>query len=173
MPGSLSPYGTNPFGARVTPLDFSHADAPTIQTYHGLTIVVEGAVVGRITDWTPQPFSRDVAVMKELNYATFGLPVEAIPGGSTANTFSFSAAEIWGAEIEIRLGYTSVWTTLMDQTRPFTLYEYRLRGDDIYRCWVYRGCWFTEKNEQGMSSEGDAIIKIDGSVTYVSRLRVI
>lgn len=170
---SPTPFAANPHGVRVRPLDFDAAGAPTIKTYHGISIVVNGRICGRIKSWNPQMFSRNGAHVYELNHLTFGRPVDYVPSVNTNYNLSVSRVEVWNQEFEIALGYPAVWADLIDQNRPFSIQEYLFRGSAVYRVWLYSGCWFTSRNEQAFSSEGDAQVVVDGQIAFVSRTRAV
>ncbi len=166
---SVTPYGENPFGVRVKPLDYSHPHAPKTKTYHGVTIVVDGKIVGRVQNWNPTT-SRGGTHIRELSVATFGRPVDYVPGIAEGFTISCSRTEVWNEELEIALGYPGVWSDLTDQDRPFTSDEYWFRGRDVYRVWKYLGCWFQDRNEDAYDAAGDAVVKTNPTLAFVSRL---
>lgn len=169
---SIKPYATNPHGVTVQPLNFDAPGAPTIKTYHGLSIVVNGAVVGRIQSWQPQMYSRGGVHVYELNNNTYGRPVDYVPGKANNFTASVSRMEVWHEEFEIALGFPVVWNDLVDQNTPFTVQEYLFRGSAVYRVWSYFGCWFTDRNEGGFEAGGDSPqITASGSIAFVSRIR--
>lgn len=170
---SPTPYAANPHGVRVRPLDFDAPGAPTIKTYHGISIVVNGRIVGRIQSWNPQMYSRNGSHVYELNHLTFGRPVDYVPSINTNYNISVSRVEVWSQEFEIALGYPAVWADLIDQNRPFSMQEYLFRGSAVYRVWLYSGCWFTGRNEQGFTAEGDAKTIVDGQIAFVSRTRAV
>lgn len=171
MAGSPTPFATNPHGVRVRPLDFDAPGAPTIKTYHGISIVVNGRIIGRIQSWAPQMYSRDGNHVYELNNLTFGRPVDYVPSVNTGYNVTVNRVEVWDQEFEIALGYPAVWSDLIDQNRPFTMQEYLLRGATVYRIWSYSGCWFKTRNEDQFENQGDAMIKANGDVAFVSRVR--
>lgn len=159
----------NAHNAYVKALDFTAPGATTAQTYHGLTIVSNDKIVSRVTSWDPQVYSRTVNHVQELCHLTFGIPVDAIPGGSSGYTVSSARNELWDDEYEMALGY-DLFEDLTDQTRPFKIREYLFKGaNNAYRIWEYSGCWMTEKNIEGFSSDGDGAIKLTASITFVRR----
>lgn len=169
---SPTPYATNAFGVTVNPVDFTQAGTPTTQMYHGGTIVVNGNIIGRINAWhAAGTYNREGAHVFEVNYNTWGVPVDYVPGRVTNFNVTFTRAEVWNQELELTLGYTSLWNNLTDQTFPFVAQEFLFQGAVSYRTWSYFGCWFTEKNPVEWSSEGDGIIKVNCNMAYVSRRR--
>lgn len=171
---SPSPYAGNPHGVRVRPLDFDAPGAPTIKTYHGISIVVSGRIIGRIHSWNPQMYQRGGTPIYELSHLTFGRPVDYVPSVNTGYTISFTRTEIWNQEIEIAMGYPAVWADLIDQNRPFSIQEYLFRGSVVYRVWSYSGCWFTARNEEGFQDQPDAPrIMVNGELAFVSRVRTV
>jgi len=157
---------------RVQPVDFTAEHAPTTQTYHGFSIQIAGVTIGRITEWTPVQMDRDVTLLYELNAKTWGQPVDAVPGKANSFTIAFTRAEVWGEEIEKAFGATDVYTLLTNQSAPFAIDEVYMKGSQRYRHFRYLGCWFSSKGTEGFSSEGDAIIKVSGDITFVNRVRL-
>jgi hypothetical protein len=160
------------FGKPVQKLDSFAVDAPTAKTYHGLTIKVNNNVIGRIKSWQPTAYSREGNHVYELNVDSFGRPVDYVPGIATGFTVAFSRVELWREEIEVALGLTTVediFDDLTDQTRPFTIDEFLYRGTSLYRHWVYRGCWFQDRNEDGADAQGDGIYTVNATIAYIQR----
>jgi len=171
---SVSPYGTNAFGISVKPLDFSVPDAPTTKTYHGLSIVVGGNIVGRIKSFSPEgAYTREAVHVYELSHVTWGRPVDIVPGKATGFNLSMTRVEVWFQELELALGYPAVWNDLCDQDRPFTCYEYLFRGATLYRVWRYAGCWFTARTESEATSDGDGLYTTTSGMMYVQRTRTV
>jgi len=171
MPGlDYSRNAGNAFNVAVEPLDYSVQDAPTGKTWHGITLVVNGFVLGRIQTWdNTGAYTRDVTPTYELNNRTFGRPVDQIPGRGTGYSISASVAEMWGREIEIQTGSTSRYIDLVSQVRPFEAQEFWFRGNAPYEVWTYLGCWLTDRNETGYNVEGDTRVMANFQFNYVSR----
>jgi len=168
-----SPYAVNSFAVQTQAIDFSQPGSPTVQMYHGGAIVVNDAIIGRIQTWQPAgAFTREGSHVYELNSATWGLPVDYVPGRATGFNVTFTRSEVWFQELEIALGYPGVWSNLTDQTFPFTAQEYLYRGVNVYRQWTYFGCWFTEKVPNEFSAEGDGKITVSCGMAFVSRKKV-
>ena len=171
---NIAPYATNAFGIQTPGLDFTVPDAPTTKTYHGASIVVDGNIVGRITSWNPSgAYTRAVNLVRELSHVTWGRPVDIVPGISEGYTIAFTRVEVWEQEIELTLGYSSVWDDLADQDRPFTIFEYLFRGAALYRVWRYAGCWFSDRNEDAQTADGDGIFRANCTLMYVQRSRTV
>jgi hypothetical protein len=171
---NIAPYATNAFGIQTPGLDYSVPDAPTTKTYHGASIVVDGNIIGRITSWNPSgAYTRAVNHVYELSHTSWGRPVDIVPGQSTGYTIAFTHVEVWSQEIELKLGYASVWDDLADQDRPFTVFEYLFRGDTLYRVWRYAGCWFSDRNEDAQTADGDGIFRANCTLMYVQRTRTV
>jgi len=166
-----TPFALNSFGVKTVPIDYTQPGTPTLQSYHGGTIVVNSKIIGRIDEWNPAgAYNRDGSHVYELNINTFGKPVDYIPGVARNFNVTFTRGEVWDQELEIALGYPAVWQDLTDQNFPFTAQEMLFKGASIYRTWSYFGCWFTEKNlASGWSAEGDAKIKVNSNMAYVAR----
>jgi len=168
----ISPYATNQHNVRVQPLDYTNEQTPSMMVYHGLSIVVNGSVVGRIESYqASNPYNRKVTAVYELSAYTWGQPVDNVPGGSEGEyTMEITRGEVWGQEFELACGFPAVWENLTDQTRPFSLMEFWMRGTDLYRIWMYTGCWFQQKNYGGaFEAAGDGIVKVSGTIAYVKR----
>lgn len=171
---NISPYGTNAFGIDVKPLDFSVPDAPTTKTYHGMSIVAAGNIVGRIKSWQASgAYNRESNHVYEVSHVTWGRPVDIVPGKATGYTIALTRVEVWFQELELALGFPAVWNDLCDQDRPFTVYEYLFRGSNLYRVWRYAGCWFEDKNEEAVTSDGDGIMSVTTTIKYVQRTRTV
>ena len=78
MAGQVDPFASNPFGVTVSEIDWQDESAPYAMTYHGLTIVANDYIVGRITSWNPAELARENALIYELSYYTFGRPVDQV-----------------------------------------------------------------------------------------------
>lgn len=167
---SPNKFAQNNHGVRVRPLNFDADGSTTSKTYHGIAIVVEGSIVGRITSWNPQMYSREGEHIYELNHLTFGRPVDYVPGINSNYTVSCDRVEVWNQELEIALGYPSVWADLIDQDRPFTVNEFLFRGSIVNKVWVYTGCWFKNKNTAQMQSNETPTIKLSAEISFVSRI---
>ena len=168
---------TNSFNVEASrpsvPVDFDAPYAPTTMTYHGFSIQVENATIGRITEWTPQQLDREVVHISELNAKTWGQPVDIVPGRATNFTLSFGRAEVWGEEIEKAFGEADPYTLLTNQNAPFAIDEVYLRGNQLYRQFRYLGCWFTNKSADAFSAEGDGVVRVSGEIAFVNKIRIV
>jgi len=171
---SPTPYATNSYAVQAKGIDYTKDGAPTIQMYHGFSIVVNDKIVGRIQTWQPAgAYTREGSHVYELNNNTWGLPVDYAPGRGTGFNITWTRVEVWSQELELALGFPGVWANLTDQDYPFTAREYLYRGVSPYRIWSYFGCWFTEKNGGEYSSEGDGKITVSCGMAYVSRKKTL
>ncbi len=155
-----------------TPIDFTQPFAPTTQTYHGFSIQVGGISIGRITEWQPQQLDRDFTHISELNARTWGQPVDGVPGGAKNFTLSFARAEVWGEECEKAFGEVDVYTLLTNQNTPFAIDEVYTKGLQLYRQYRYLGCWWTSKNVDQFTADGDGVIRISGEMSFVNKVRI-
>lgn len=163
-------FATNNHKVEISkPLNFDAPGSTTSKTYHGVAIVVDGNIVGRIGSWNPQMYSRAGEHIYELNNYTFGRPVDYVPGINDGYTISCDRAEVWGQEMERALGYPGLWADLIDQDRPFTVQEMLFRGNTVYQTWTYTGCWFTKKNIDNFSSKETPTIKLKAELAFVGR----
>lgn len=166
-----TPFATNQFGVAKKDIDFGNQYSPTVQMYHGGTIIVNEKIVGRIDSWTPGSFSREGAHVYELGNRTWGLPVDYVPGKATEFMVSFTRTEVWEQELEKAFGYPATFENLTDQTYPFVADEYLYKGAALYKSWRYLGCWFTKKSPNQWEAEGNGIIKVECEMAYVRRFR--
>jgi hypothetical protein len=167
-----SQFAINPFGQVSQKIDYSSEYAPYSKTYHGITIAVDGNVVGRIQSWdTGGAWARGGEHVYELMDRTWGKPVDYVPGRWEGLSITASVAEMWDAEIEIQLGLSqdSQLNDLIEQTRPFTTHEFWFRSDRTYRIWVYKGCWLTDRNETAYAADGNARVIANFNFNYVAR----
>lgn len=169
MAANIAPYGNNVFGIETPGLDYAVADAPSSKTYHGASIVVANNIIGRITSWQPAALTRAVNHVYELSNVTWGRPVDIVPAQNTGYSIAVTRVEVWDEELEITLGYESKWSDLADQNRPFTIQEYLFRGTSVYQLWTYKGCWFSDKNEDAWTADGDGIIRVTATLMYLTR----
>jgi hypothetical protein len=165
-------YAGNPYGQIVQPLDYTDPYAMTTKTWHGISLVVNGKVLGRVQSWNNSgAYSRPVEHVFELNNRTFGRPVDAIPGKLDGYTIAASMAEMWGAEVEIQTGSPTRYIDLIDQTRPFQSQEFWFRGADIYEVISYLGCWMSDRNYQTeFSVDGNLRVVTNFNFSYVARI---
>lgn len=172
---SPTPFATNNHAVTSPGINFDAPGSVTSKTYHGLAIVCNGNIVGRIEQWNPSMFNRGGSHVHELNAFTFGRPVDYVPGVATNFTVSATRTEVWGQEFERTLGFSTVWADLIDQDRPFEIHEYLYRNmNQIYRVWVYSGCWFQERNEEAKSATSEAPrFMVNATIAFVSRRRTI
>ena len=172
--GSLNNYGVKP----VEPLDYTATNTSgllTTKVYHGVSITSgdNASVIGRIQSWQPDSYTRDGIHLYELADISFGRPVEFIPGKATGFTIAVTRAEVWESEMEIAFGF-ALFDDLIDQTRPFSVREFWIKGNSgTSQVWDYKGCWFTSKNIDAITSDGDGVTKISATLAYVSRLKTV
>ena len=162
----------NIYGTQPSPLDFTDKNKPATRskTYHGFGIVVNGRFVASIQSWSTTGYQRNLTPVKELSPATFGRNVDIIPGVAGDTSISLNRVEIWEDELEIALGLSAQeWVDLLDQNTPFTIMEVLYKGKSLYRMWEYKGCWFSDKNVESFSSDGDGKFSISGSISYVTK----
>jgi hypothetical protein len=177
-------YGTdllrNRLGITVPGLDYQgHVGyVPDVITYAGLTIAVGGAngtpqAIGRVQSWQRDAITRTQTMKWELSREAFGRPIEIIPGKADGYAISVERIELWSMEMEIALGYPAVFSDLMDMRWSVDLYEYKYRGNDLYRLWKYPNCWMSSLGEGQPSSEGDGIYIGTASFSYLPRIRMV
>jgi hypothetical protein len=171
--GSLNNFGVK----NVEGLDYSTTNTGgllTTKVYHGVSISSgdNASVIGRIQSWQPDSYTRDGIHLYELANISFGRPVEFIPGKATGFTIAVTRAEVWESEMELAFGF-SLFDDLIDQNRPFSVREFWIKGNATSgsQVWDYKGCWFTSKNIDAITSDGDGVTKISATLAYVSRLK--
>lgn len=161
----------------VSPFDYTDPNnSLTTKVYHGVSICTGGTgssangnIVGRIQSWQPDSYTRDGIHLYELSDRSFGRPVEWVPGKATGFTVAVTRAEVWASEMEKAFGFSNLFDDLIDQDKPFSIREFWLRGFNVAQIWEYTGCWFTNKNMDAISSDGDGVTKISATLAYVSR----
>ena len=160
--------------ANVLPFEAPDDDKLTTKTYHGVSILggdsASNQIVGRIQSWQPDSYTREGVHLYELADQSWGRPVEYIPGKATGFTIAITRAEVWGAEMEKAFGFPS-FNDLIDQRKPFQVREFWLRQSDEYAIWTYKGCWFTSKNYDAITSDGDGITRVSGTIAYTSHAK--
>lgn len=168
------------FGITSPQLDYEgHAGyVPESMVYSGLTIAVgaqDGSpqAIGRIQSFQRDASTRQMTMKWELNKDTFGRPVDIIPGKADGYSMSIERIEIWEQEFEIALGYPFVFSDLMDMRWSVDLYEYRYRGNELYRLWKYPNCWINSLSDGQPSSEGDGAYTASASLNFLPRIRII
>lgn len=179
---TASKGSTNNFGYKeVTGLDYTASNTAgtlTTKVYHGVSITSgdNANIIGRIQSWQPDSYTREGIHLYELANMSFGRPVEFIPGKATGFTIAVTRAEVWEAEMEIAFGFGAVFDDLIDQNKPFTVREFWLKGNmglSTAQVWDYKGCWFTGKNIDAITSDGDGVTKISATLAYVSRRKTV
>ena len=164
-------FAANAYGQVTEPLDYTDKHAPTSKTYHGITLVVNGNVLGRVQTWNNNgAYTREAAHVYELNNRTFGRPVDIVPGVASGYSITAQLAELWGSELEIQTGSATRYIDLISQTKPFQAQEFWFRGTEAYEVWSYLGCWMTDANENEYSAQQDARVLRNFTFSYVSRV---
>lgn len=161
---------SNPFNVAVPVIDFTHKHAPTSQTYHGVAIMVNGSIIGRIQNWqVTGVYTRTNTYIRELNYQTFGRFVDIVPGVVGEYKATAGRVEVWGEEFEKACGYTKVFEDMLDQTFPFSITEMWRKGNKPYRISNYHGCWFDQKEHDSWTADGTAQVMLNVSLSFVSK----
>jgi hypothetical protein len=169
---SPTPYATNTVGAQAGLVDFTQPYTPTTMMTHGGTIVVNGNIIGRINNWhAAGAYNREGTHVYEVNYNTWGVPVDYVPGRATGFNLTMTRSEVWDQELELTLGYTGLWNNLTEQTFPFVAQEFLFKGALPYRTWSYFCAWFTEKNPSEFSAESNGLYQVTCGMAYISRRR--
>jgi hypothetical protein len=159
----------------VSQFDYTKPNALTTKTYHGVSIVSASSgsansIIGRIQSWQPDSYTREGVHLYELSDFFWGRPVEYVPGKATGFTIAVTRAELWQGEMERAFaGATALFDDLIDQNFSFSIKEFWIRGANTYNIWTYTGCWFTSKNYDAITSDGDGITRIAATIAYVSK----
>lgn len=164
----------------VKPLDYAASNGEmTTKTYHGLAIIVNNVTVGRISSYKVPALARAITPIRELTPpgqtgGSFGRVIEQVPGKSEDASYQINIvrAEVWGKELELAFGYSALFSDLCDQTRPFVLEEHLYKGTQRYQMFRYSGCWFSELGQDDYTTDGDAIIKTNATITFTSRVKI-
>ena len=107
---SLSPFALNDTGQTTQLFDYSKfpgGGANASKVYHGISIVADDQIIGRISSYQDSAKTRPAVHKWELSHQTFGRPVDLIPGKADGYVISITRSEIWDQEIEIALGYVT------------------------------------------------------------------
>lgn len=166
---SSTPTGTS--ATQVPSMDFSKEGMFTSKTYHGLSILVGGNIIGRIQSWAPDARTRTAVHKWELSANAFGRPVDLIPSKADGYSISIGRIDVWGAELEMACGYGAMWSDLIDQNYPFVFTEQLNKGTQVYRSWHYPACWFTSYAEQSSEAEGDGAYLITAQIMHMPRIK--
>lgn len=163
-------FAGNNFNQQVEPLDYNVPHPISVKTFHGITLVVNGNVLGRIQSWSNSgAYTREGEHVYELNNRTYGRPVDFVPGRATGYSINGKVAELWGSEIEFQTGSTARYIDLVSQVRAFEAQEFWFRGAEPYEVWSYLGCWLTDRNEDDYIAEGNTRVLANFNFSYVSR----
>jgi len=167
---NYAPYAGNQFATQVEPLQYGHPQAPTVKSFHAITLVANGAVLGRIQDWNNSgAYTRGGNPVRELSNKTFGRFVDYVPGVAEGYTIAATIAEVWNKELEFQTGGQRRYIDLVSQVTPFEAQEFWFRGPSAYEVWTYRGCWLTDANYNQFTTEGDVRVMRNFQFAYVSR----
>lgn len=170
----------NKFGIVTPSLDYGtrRGYTPEAMTYAGLTLAVGGQdnaikAIGKIQSFQRDAATRTITQKWELNKDTYGRPVDQVPGKADGYSMSLERIEIWEQEFEIAMGFPFVFADLMDQRWAFDLYEYRYRGNELYRLWKYPQCWINSLSDGQPSADGDGIYQASATLQYLPRIRIV
>jgi len=141
------------------------------RTDHAITIRVDGKTIGQIQDWNPQQ-SRTVTPTYELNSATSGSVLENVPGNIGGLTIGVNRYDLYTSKMEEVWGVNFNIQMLTDQSNPITVQEKWLLPSGGSEIWVYTGCWFTSLG-RNHSAQGDRITKVNASLMYVRKFRMV
>lgn len=145
------------------------------KTYHGCAIVAQnGNIVGRIQSYTPNFAARTITPLYELNFLTFGRPIDNVPGIEAGRSIDIERVEVWGSEMERAFGHEAddigqQWQDLCDQTLPFILQEAWFKGPTRYLTWEYLGCWFTSNSNGSFAATGEGHVISTANLQYIIR----
>jgi len=168
----IDPWARNNYNVMTNPLDYTDQYAPYAMTLHGLSLVSNGYLIGRITSWNPGENTRENVLVRELSHVTFGRPIDIAPGSSQGYTVTGTSGELWDGELEKRLMGDPdliVFNDLMDQIKAFTVYEHWFKGVVPYRTWGYYGCWYNSKGNEPFTVDGETRVVSNFGFTYVSK----
>lgn len=147
------------------------------RTSHALLIrVAGGRVVGAANGFTHTQ-ARDVVDAFEVDPNATGYgPVDMIPGNVVTRTISIQRYDLFTRPMEAAFGIGFEYTSLADQSRPFTLRTawrspvgFLLGGRQVYE---YTGCYFTSIGRTARADD-NRIINVDAEIIYANRQRVL
>ena len=143
----------------------------TTRTDHALAIRVNGVTIGQIQEWGPQQ-SRTVTPTFELNPATSGEVYENVPGNIGGLTVTVNRFDLYTSKMEEAWGPGFSIQMLTDQTDPLEIQERWQNPDGTFEVYVYSGCWFNSLG-RNHSAQGDRITKVNASLTYAKKQRIL
>jgi hypothetical protein len=141
------------------------------RTDHAITIRVDGITVGQIHDWSPS-MSRTVTPTFQLESGTSGEVFENVPGNIGGLTITVMRYDLYTKKMEQAWGSNFSINMLTDQTVALTITEKWSNPATAAESWIYKGCWFTSLGRTH-SAEGDRITKVNATLAYARKDRVV
>jgi len=152
---------------------------PFTQTASSHSIVIktgDGKKIGRIQSWNPT-VSRTIDSIYEVHADATGEPIECIPQIQTTNTIAVNRYELYSAHIGEAFGVKTGLSnddlyTLILQKNPINIREIWRDPYGGLRAYVYAGCYFNSLG-QTIAATDDRILKVNASLTFTRKLRMI
>lgn len=143
------------------------------ESSHGISIIARGEVVGMIQEWTPEPQTRAITHIYELNALTSGHPVATVPGNLAGFTITVTRYDLWTKRMEEVFGGddTDLLDGLGNQVDPFLVKEMKNLPDGTTRTRVYTGCWFASLGRNYRSTD-TKLVMANGRLAFVQWYRV-
>jgi len=139
------------------------------RTSHAMTIRASGLTVGSIQSWGAT-MTRQVSHVYEINQATSGEPIEAVPGNVGGLSISVGRYDLFSRRMEQAFG-TPDFEMLGDQSNPFEVREtWRFPNNGIEGR-SYIGCWFSSLGRT-YTAGGDRLVQTQGTLVYVRKVRL-
>ena len=155
------------------PFPVRNPPASLVKSSHGLQIKVGGVTIGAIQTWRPVAITRAMKHVFELNPLSSGHPFDIAIGNLGGFTVDVERYDIWTDAFEkVFGGDVSLTDAIGNQSNPFEVYEYLLHPDGYKELKVYRGCWFSSIGRE-YSAEGDRVVMVRGTLTYIRRDKVL
>lgn len=140
-----------------------------VRTSHALTIRANNITIGVIQNWSVSQ-NRGVAHVYEINAATSGEPIEAVPGNVGGLTIGVNRYDLYTRRMEQAFG-TNDFEMLGDQNNPFEIRETWRFPNNAVEARAYIGCWFSQIG-RNYQATGDRIVNVNGSVTYTRKVKL-
>ena len=140
-----------------------------VRTTHAVTIRANNITVGVINTWN-LTMTRQVTHIYELNQATSGVPIEAVPGNVGGLTIAVNRYDLYTRRMEQAFG-TPNFEMISDQSNPFEVRETWRFPNNAVEARAYIGCWFNSIGRQYQAA-GDRIVNVSASLTFVRKVRL-
>lgn len=140
-----------------------------VRTSHAMTIRARNITIGVIQNWGIN-MTRGVTHVYEINSATSGEPIEAVPGNVGGLTINVNRYDLFNRRMEQAFG-TADFEMLGDQNNPFEVRETWRFPNNAVEARAYLGCWFSSVGRTYQAT-GDRIVNVQAQLTFVRKVRL-